>query len=70
MGRRDVGLGKRAEVRARRLGELTAQPGVIDAMSNADRMRFLSEPGHLLRLAQPLRPATLTEVRPDLRLAA
>ncbi|OWQ44146.1 glucan biosynthesis glucosyltransferase H [Roseateles noduli] len=70
MGRRDVGLGKRAEVRARRLGELTAQPGVVDAMSNADRMRFLSEPGHLLRLAQPLRPATHTEVRPDLRLAA
>ena len=71
MGRRDVGQGMRAQVRRQRLDQLSAQPGALDAMSNAERMRFLSEPGHLLRLAQPLRPvAEARVVRPDLRLAA
>ena len=71
MGRRDVGQGMRAQVRRQRLEQLSTQPGALDAMSNAERMRFLSEPGHLLRLAQPLRPvAEARVVRPDLRLAA
>ncbi len=70
MGRRELGHGVRARVRSRQISALTAQPGAMEAMSNAERMRFLSEPGHLLQLAQPLRPTTFTEVRPDLRLAA
>ncbi|OWQ93518.1 glucan biosynthesis glucosyltransferase H [Roseateles aquatilis] len=56
MGRRDIGNGVRAQVRARHLRLIAARPGALEKLSNAERMRFLSEPGHLLQLAQPLRP--------------
>ena len=70
MGRRDVDRGVRAQVRSQRLSQLAAQPGALEAMSNAERMRFLSEPVHLRQLAQPLRPVAAQATRPALRLAA
>jgi len=69
MGRRDLGHGVRAQVRGRRLRQLAAQPGALDGLSNAERMRFLSEPDHLLMLARPQQPAA-QDTRPALRLAA
>ena len=67
MGRREIGHGVRARVRDRRLVELAAQPGALEALTNAERMRFLSEPAHLVRLAQPHRQAAGQQ---ELRLAA
>ncbi|MBO9688782.1 MAG: glucans biosynthesis glucosyltransferase MdoH [Mitsuaria chitosanitabida] len=69
MGRREISHGVRARVRDRRLHELAAQPGALEALTPAERMRFLSEPAHLVRLAQPKRPAAADAAR-ELRLAA
>ncbi len=52
MGRRDTGRGLRAHVRDLHLSRIAMLPGALHSMAANERMRFLSEPSHLLRLSQ------------------
>ncbi|UXH78230.1 glucans biosynthesis glucosyltransferase MdoH [Roseateles amylovorans] len=52
MGRRDTGRGLRAEVRGLHLDRIATVPGALQGLAANERMRFLSEPGHLRRLSE------------------